>query len=221
MRKSAKIILNVLIVLLSAIVLTCIIIYASGNGYVFKAVQKTILKGYKTTNIDDYSDFDNNVIHAGTPQYWEFHPLYGQIQLTDTLRKELEEFETIGFAIIKEGRLLYEEYWDDYSDQSHTNSFSMAKSITTMLLGKAIEQKYIKSLNQPITDFLPEFKDDSLARLSVIGDLSAMTSGFNWVEEYYSPFSPTTEAYFGNNIEKQLLKRNFDHAPGGHFKYSS
>jgi CubicO group peptidase (beta-lactamase class C family) len=221
MKKIIRNTFKVLIIFAIIIVSTVIIIYVSGNGYVFKAVQKTILKGYRTTNIDDYVDFDNNVISAGTPQYWALHPQYGQIRLTDTLRKELEDFETIGFAIVKDGQLLYEEYWDNYSSESYTNSFSMAKSITTMLLGKAIEQKYIKGLNQPVTDFLPEFKDDSLARLSVVGDLSAMTSGYNWTEEYYSPFSPMTEAYFGNNIEKQILKRNFNHVPGGHFKYSS
>jgi CubicO group peptidase (beta-lactamase class C family) len=50
---------------------------------------------------------------------------------------------------------LYEEYWDNYSDSSLTNSFSMAKSLTTILLGKAIEQGYIKDLDQRITDFIP------------------------------------------------------------------
>jgi len=221
MKKSKKIILGLFISILSAILLTVIIIYATGNGYVFKAIQKTILKGYSTTHIDDYPDFENNIIHAGTPQYWELHPQYNQIQLTDTLRKELEDFNSIGFAVIKDGKLLYEEYWDDYSDESLTNSFSMAKSITTMLLGKAIEQGYIKGLNQPITDFIPEFLSDSLGKLVTVGDLSAMTSGFDWTEEYYSPISPTTEAYFGNNIEKQMLKRSFSEKSGEHFKYSS
>lgn len=221
MKKLVRNIRNVSIVLLSVIGLTVIAFYVSGNGYVLKAVRKTILKGYNTTHIDDYPDFDNRVIAAGTPQYWEHHPQYGQVQLTDTLRKELEDFETAGFAIIKDGLLFYEEYWDNYSPESLTNSFSMAKSVTTMLLGKAIEQGYIKGLNQPVTYFLPEFRNDSLARICTVGNLSSMTSGFNWVEEYYSPFSPTTEAYFGNNIEKQMLKRRFDQAPGEHFKYSS
>jgi CubicO group peptidase (beta-lactamase class C family) len=221
MKKFVRIVSRILIILVSIIVFAVIIIYATGNGYVLKAFQKTILKGYGTANIDDYPDFENHVVQAGTPQFWEFHPQYGHIQLTGTLRKELEDFQTIGFAIIKEGKLLYEEYWDNYSDESHTNSFSMAKSITTMLLGKAVEQEYIRSLEQPVTDFIPEFLNDSLGRLTTVGDLSAMTSGFDWREEYYLPFNATTEAYFGDNIEKQLLKRGFNHAPGGHFKYCS
>ncbi|MCL1937657.1 MAG: beta-lactamase family protein [Candidatus Azobacteroides sp.] len=221
MKQLGKISLIVLLALLSVIFLAIIGAYATGNGYVVKAFQKTLLKGYSTTHIDDSSDFKNEVIHAGTSQPWDIHPQYGRIQLTDTLRKELEDFGSIGFAVVYEGKLLYEEYWNHYSNESRTNSFSMAKSITTMLLGKAIEQGYVRSLDQAVTDFIPEFSNDSLAKLATIGDLSAMTSGFDWKEEYYSPFNMTTEAYFGDHIEQQMLKRHFAHRPGGHFKYSS
>jgi CubicO group peptidase (beta-lactamase class C family) len=48
-----------------------------------------------------------------------------------------------------------------------------------------------------------------------------MRSGFDWTEDYYTPINMTTEAYYGNDIEKQLLKRSFNHLPGRHFKYSS
>jgi CubicO group peptidase (beta-lactamase class C family) len=217
MKRTGKILLSMVVI----IALLVAGLYISGTGYVIKAFRTTILKGYSTAYIDDYPDFDNNIIYAGTAQLWELHEKYNQIQLTDTLRKELEDFKSIGFAIIKDGKLLYEEYWDNYSDESLTNSFSMAKSITTLLLGKAIEQGYIQSLQQPIVDFIPEFKNDSLGRLTTIGDLSAMRSGFEWEEEYYIPINMTTEAYFGNDIEKQLLKRKFSHQPGQHFKYSS
>ncbi|MDL2256663.1 beta-lactamase family protein [Bacteroidales bacterium OttesenSCG-928-I14] len=221
MRKRGKVISRTLLVLLGIILLAVACIYITGHGYVFRAVQKTFLKGYKTTNIDDYPDFDNNIIEAGEPQYWDYHPEYGKIELTDTLRKELEDFHSIGFAIVKDGKMLYEEYWDDYSDESHTNSFSMAKTITIMLLGKAIEEGYIKGMDQKIIDFIPEFKDDPYAQLCTIAHLSSMTSGFDWKENYYSPFSITTEAYFGKDIQKQILKRKFAEKPGGLFKYSS
>ena len=221
MKRTGKILKNILWGILLIIVLAIIGIYVSGNGYIFKAIQKTILKGHSTAYIDDYVDFDNNVIKAGIPQPWKLDEKFNQMQLTDTLRKELEDFESIGFGIFKDGKLLYEEYWEEYSDTSLTNSFSMAKSITTMLLGKAIEQGYIKSLNQKITDFLPEFLNDSLGCLATVGDLSAMRSGYDWTEDYYSPFNMTTEAYYGDNIEKQLLARHFIEHQGGHFLYLS
>ena len=221
MKQTGKILKRILWGIIFIIALAIVGIYVSGNGYIFNALKNTYLKGYNTAYIDDYTGFDNAVIKAGDPQPWKLHEKYNQIKLTDTLRKELEDFQTIGFGIFKDGKLFYEEYWEDHSDSSLTNSFSMAKSITTMLLGKAIEQCYIKGLDQKITDFIPEFLGDSLGRLATVGDLSSMRSGYDWDEEYYSPFNVTTEAYYGNHIEKQLLKRHFVSRPGGHFKYLS
>ncbi|MDR3218791.1 MAG: beta-lactamase family protein [Dysgonamonadaceae bacterium] len=221
MKKTVRILGKTLLGLSIIILLCTAAAYISGNGYIISALSKTYLKGHLTAGIDDHVDFDNNIIYAGKPQAWELHEKYNQIRLTDTLRKELEDFQTIGFAIIKDGKLLYEEYWENYSAETQTNSFSMAKSITTLLLGKAIKQRYIKNLDQPLTDFIPEFLKDSLGCLATVGDLSAMRSGLDWVENYYTPLNPTTEAYYGDSIEKQMLKLKFKEHPGGHYKYLS
>ena len=221
MKRTGKIFRNILVGFILIIALAIVGIYISGNGYVVTAFKKTYLKGHKTAHIDDHGDFKNAVIRAGIPQPWPLHEKYNRLKLTDSLRKELEDFQTIGFGIFKDGQLLYEEYWNEHSDSSLTNSFSMAKSITTMLLGKAIEQGYINGIDQKITDFLPEFLKDSLGCLATVGNLSAMRSGFDWTEDYYLPFNMTTEAYYGDNIEKQILKRHFIGRPGGHFKYLS
>ena len=90
-----------------------------------------------------------------------------------------------------------------------------------MMLGKAIEQGYIKSLDQKITDFIPEFKDDKFGAECTVGDLSAMTSGYDWDEDYYFPLNPTAKAYYGDDIVKQMLDRKFVAQPGGHFIYQS
>ena len=221
MKRTGKIFIRILWGIVLAIALVIAGIYMSGHGYIFSALQKTYMKGHTTAHIDDYVDFDNAVIRAGIPQPWVLHEKYNQLQLTDTLRRGLENYQTAGFAFVKNGELLHEEYWNNYSDSSLTNTFSMAKSITTMLLGKAIEQGFIEDLNQRITDFIPEFLHDSLGCLVRVGDLSSMRSGFDWTEDYYSPFNVTTEAYYGNHIEKQLLKRHFISPPGGHFLYLS
>lgn len=221
MSKTRKIILRTFQVIL-AILLLCIgLLYITDNEYILRGAQLTYLKGHKTANIDDYVDFDNNIILASQPQVWPKHELYNKIPLSDTLRVELEKFKSVGFMVAKDGKILWEHYWDGYSEESHTNSFSMAKSLVTMLLSKAIEQGYIKSLDQKITDFLPEFKDDPFGKNCTVGDLSAMTSGFDWSENYYLPLNPTAKAYYGNAIEKQMLERKFVSEPGKHFDYKS
>ncbi len=221
MSKFRKILLRTLQVVGVFILIIIGLLYLTGNQYIIRGVQLTYLKGHNTANIDDYKDFDNNIILSKTPQPWFQDEMYNEIPLTDTLQNELERFKSIGFFVVKDGRALWEYYWDGYSSESNTNSFSMAKSVITMLLGKAIEQGYIKSLDQPITDFLPEFKDDEFAKKCTVGDLSALTSGYDWSEDYYLPLNPTAKAYYGSNIEKQMLKRNFIEEPGGHFNYLS
>lgn len=221
MSRFRKILLRTIQVILGFILLLVAVLYITDNDYIIRGVQLTYLKGHKTANIDDYKDFDNNLILADKPQPWRQHELYNKIPLTDTLRNELERFKSIGFFVAKDGKALWEYYWDGYSGESHTNSFSMSKSVITMLVGKAIEQGYIKSLDQPVTDFLPEFKDDEFGKLCTIGDLSAMTSGYDWSEDYYFPLNPTAKAYYGDKIEKQMLKRKFIRQPGGKFNYIS
>src|SRR5690606_2408655 len=221
MTKFRKILTRTLQIILGLIILIIGLLYLTGNQHVIKGVQLVYLQGKKTANIDDYKDFEYNTILSNKPQPWFEHELYNKIPLTDTLTSELERFKSVGFFVAKDGEALWEYYWGDYSAESHTNSFSMAKSVVTMLLGKAIEQGYVKSLNQPITDFLPEFKDDEFGRLCTVGDLSAMTSGFDWVEDYYHPFDDTAKAYYGNNIEKQMLGKSFKTEPGQKFDYTS
>ncbi len=217
MRKLWKIIKWILII----IALLLIILYVTGNSYIIRGLQLTYLKGEKTANIDDYKDFDNNVILAGNPQIWPKHSAYNQIKLDPKFEKELSDFKTAGFIVIKDGQLLNEHYFNGYNEKSLTNSFSMAKSIQTLLVGKAIEDGYIKGLDQKITDFLPEFKDDPFGSKCTIGDLSAMTSGYDWEEDYYFPLNPTAKAYYGDDVEKQILDRKFTSEPGQHFKYLS
>src|SRR5690554_3539696 len=97
------------------------LLYLTGNQYVIRGVQLTYLKGQKTANIDDYIDFDNNIILSYKPQAWEKHELFNKIPLTDTLTQELKDYKSIGFFVVKDGKALWEYYWDDYSDESLTN----------------------------------------------------------------------------------------------------
>lgn len=198
-----------------------VIIYATENQYIFRGVKLTYLKGHKTANIDDRQDFDTRIIENGTIQEWKESKWYNSTPLTDTLLAELEAYQSAGFLIIKDGEILNENYFNGYSDTSLTNSFSVSKTMVTLLLGKAIEEGYISGLDQSIVDFLPEYEDDSLARLCTVGDLSAMTAGYDWSENYYLPLNPTAKAYYGRDITEQMLSRKFIHNSGEEFNYLS
>ena len=72
------------------IIIICVLIlilYATGNDYIFRGVKLTYLKGEKTANIDDYKDFDNNIIMAGAPRVWQQHLDYNQLPLSPKFEK--------------------------------------------------------------------------------------------------------------------------------------
>lgn len=216
--KNLKKMLLYLIVFLFAIT---VILNLTGNKYFFRAIGLTYLQGNTTSNISDAKDFDINTIKTSNPQNWELHPNYNKAKLSNEFVKELEKYRTAAFLVVKDGKILQEHYWEPYSEKSLTNSFSMAKSLVTLLAQKAIEEGYIKSWKQPITDYLPEYKNDLNAQKCTIADLSKMTSGFDWKEDYYFPINPTSKAYYGKNMDEVILNRKFIQTPNTEWKYLS
>ena len=196
------------------------ILYITDTDYLLKAVRTIYAKGYTTAFLEDYKEFDNVKIENDVPQPWPKHKDYNSVTETERLQKYNEAYGAIAYVIIKNDSIWFENYYDGFDENSKTNSFSMAKSYVSGLMGKAIEEGYIKSLDQPVSDFFPEFSEGLAAKLTV-GDLSSMSSGTNWVEKYYSPLSITTRAYFDDDLKKIILGLKVIKEPGQAYKYSS
>ncbi|MDG1673385.1 MAG: serine hydrolase [Flavobacteriaceae bacterium] len=196
------------------------ILYITDTDYLLKAVRTIYAKGYTTAYLEDYKEFDNVKIENDVPQPWPKHKDYNSVTDTERLQKYNEAYGAIAYVIIKNDSIWFENYYDGFDENSKTNSFSMAKSYVSGLMGKAIEEGYIKSLDQPVSDFFPEFSEGLAAKLTV-GDLSSMASGTNWVEKYYSPLSITTRAYFDDDLKKIILGLKVIKEPGQAYKYSS
>jgi len=209
-----------LITLFVLLGLTVIILYITDTDYLIKAVRTIYLKGYTTAYLEDYKQFDNAVVNDGTPQPWPNHEEYNSVTETEELQKINKELGTIAYVIIKNDSIWFENYYDGFGEDSKSNSFSMAKSYVSGLMQKAIEDGHIKSLDQPVGDFFPEFKEGKAAKMTV-GDLSSMSSGTNWDEAYYSPLSITTRSYFDDDLEKVILGLKVVDEPGEKYKYAS
>lgn len=215
--KFIKKLLKWIVVLL---VLTIAVLYITDTDYLLKAVRTIYLKGHSTAYLEDYKEFDNEVIANGTPQPWPNHADYNVVKETETLQKINGDLGTIAYVIIKNDSIWFENYYDDFGKDSKSNSFSMAKSYVSGLMQKAIEEGHIKGLDQPVSDYFSEFSEGRAAKMTV-GDLSSMSSGTDWVEAYYSPLSITTRAYFDDHLDKVILGLNMEDEPGQKFKYSS
>ncbi len=200
------------------IVLIIALLYITDYDYILKGVRVVYLKGHTTAYIYDHPSFENMDIEVGSkPQPWPIHGNFNSIEETTNLKEIHAELGTIAFLVIKNDSIWHEKYAEDYNEQSKTNSFSMAKSITSALLGKAIQDGYIKSLNQPIGDFFPKYKSDK----TTVGDLSSMASGLDWDESYISPFSVTARAYYDDHLAETILNQKVVEEPGQYFKYLS
>ena len=81
---------------------------------------------------------------ADKPQPWPVSTSYNKAINPDTLNDLLTELKTVAVLVIKNDSLLFEKYWDSYSDSSYSNSFSVAKSITSLLIGVGEKRREIK-----------------------------------------------------------------------------
>ncbi|WP_136482558.1 serine hydrolase domain-containing protein [Cognatitamlana onchidii] len=200
--------------------LVILALYITDTDYLLKAVRTIYLNGYTTAFLEDYKYFDNQMVNNAEPQPWPIHKDYNIVKETATLDSINNSNGTIAYVIIKNDSIWFENYYDGFNENSKSNSFSIAKSYVSGLMFKAIEQGYIKGLDQPVSDFLPTFNEGLAAKMTV-GHLSSMASGTSWDEQYYSPFSIVTRAYFDDDLEKVMLGLDVVTEPGKSFKYSS
>ena len=205
---------------LAPIAVVIILLYVFNYDYLLTALRTIYFKGHTTAYLEDYKVFDNDTVAAGTPDPWPKHSRYNSVEETDELSAWNEKLGTIAYAIIKNDSIWFEQYYDGFDNTSRSNSFSMAKSMVSAMLGKAIMNGDIKSLDQPVSDFFPEFNKGNASKVTV-GDLSSMASGLNWDEAYYSPFSITTKAYFYDDLKEMMLELGVDGTPGTAYKYLS
>ncbi len=174
---------------------------------------------HQLPGIYDYLIFHNRTIDNDSPQAWPKSKKYNFYYPPESLQDSIELMETSAFLIIQNDSLLYEYYQENLSGTELSNSFSMAKSIVSLLIGCAIEDGYI-NLNQTIEELLPDFTQLHGHGLT-LKHLLNMSSGSNWNESYNSAFSVTTKAYYGNDLKKMMKKVKITQTPGKTFSYSS
>lgn len=195
--------------------------YFLGYDYLFSGISKTYFKGKSSAYIDDGNLFPSNPIATEAPELWEEDFDYNKKELPKHLVDNLKESKTAAFVVIRNGKILHEQYWAGYNQLSQTNSFSMAKAVTVMLLGKALEEGIIGSIDEKISEFYPELKEKVFGNTVTLKNLAQMEAGLDWDENYNNPFLPNAKAYYGKNLVKAVFTRNFKEEPGTKFEYQS
>lgn len=181
------------------------VLYISGNQFLIKGLWAAYLHGNTSATISDAQFFDTRIVEAGEPVPWKVSEYAKEWEISWELRRSLEETESVAFLMAQDGEIVFEEYWDGYSESSRSNSFSMAKSITTMLVQCAIQDRIIESWDVPVKDFLPELKGEFADELT-LRHLCTMTAALDFNEHYTNPFDITAKMYYGPDVEKLLLE---------------
>ncbi len=195
--------------------------YATGNGHLPRGVWFTYLRGRTSPEIDDRDFFSSATIPADAPQPWPQGERYGKLALTPDEEAGLAKNHTVGFVLIQNDSLIHEQYWNGWRADSVSNSFSVAKSYVSVLTGIAMKEGRIKSVFQPVGDFLPEFDQDSCHRKIQIYHLLTMSTGLDWGESGADPFSDNAKGYYGTNVRELSLNQPCREIPGKEFDYIS
>ena len=181
--------------------------------YLFKAIK------YKDFALKDINKFETDTLKASSHPF-QFYPA-GESPFKTYLDTNLAQSQTYSFLVIRNDSILYENYWEGLNQQSLLPAFSVAKSFVSTLIGMALKDGFIKSLQEPITQYIPELlKRDKRFGKITIQQVMDMRSGIKSSEDYYNPNSDVLKMGFGSNLWSLIKRIKIEKDPGS-FEYKS
>lgn len=169
------------------------------------------------SNIKDYEIFPSKLISKGDTVYQYTYDLNTELAHLDIpyqnskgnhVEKNLSDFVSLtgstSFLVVKNDKIVYEQYANGYTKDSINTSFSAAKSIDSLLIGKAIEDGFIENENQSIADYIKEFKNTDMQKIT-IKDLLTMRSKISYEESGFLWFRDDAYTYWMPDLRTLAL----------------
>jgi CubicO group peptidase (beta-lactamase class C family) len=178
---------------------------------------------FRKFKLTDHTKLDSKKVEASSSSYQYINALQNNYGAASSwLDENLKNSETASFLVIKNDSVVYEKYFDGFNRQSLFPSFSVAKSFVSTLVGIAYEEGKIKSLQEPITNYLPELqKTDNRFGDITIQHLLDMRSGIKWSEGGYGLKDDAIKLGFRPNMWKHIKKIKINTAPKDDSEYKS
>ncbi|MBV7260058.1 serine hydrolase domain-containing protein [Erythrobacter crassostreae] len=151
-------------------------------------------------------------------------PLSADIQAE--IKTLIEETNTAGVMVLQGGKVRFEGYGLGLEAQDRWTSFSVAKSFTSTLLGAAVKDGSIESMDDQVTRYIPELTGSAYDDVTV-EQIATMTSGVAWNEDYTDPESDVSQLnkyvveYGPDAIVEQMKRLDREAEPGEKFKYKT
>ncbi len=188
---------------------------------------------WRESSVDTYRElFPTRTVKAPTaPFHFDEEPqeaesvagLFESIMEVPDFDDFMTEIGTEAFIVIKDDTILYEQYFNGANRDTLMTSFSVAKSFTTALIGAAIEAGYINSLDDSITDYLPELLErDERFKEITIRHLVLMASGLEYQELRPGVFNSddVITTYYPDQREAAISFTKIVDPPGEYFRYN-
>ncbi|QPH37916.1 serine hydrolase domain-containing protein [Pedobacter endophyticus] len=191
---------------------------------------------FRTPNANTYKAFPQAVVHKSDTAYHFINVKSKRNDLDTLLVKDadgqlipfkayFEKGKLNAFLVIRNDSILYERYKSGYSDSTLTTIFSGAKSMVSILLGQALNDGYIKSLDDKVTAYIPELKNKEGFRNITLRHLLEMKSGLEFKDALGGVikafFSDEAKYYYTHDMKSELLKTKLVNKPGTVWKYKS
>lgn len=131
----------------------------------------------------------------------------------------------LAFLVVRNDTLIYEKYGSNYQRSTVSNTFSIGKSMISLLTGKAIELGFIDSPKQYITDFIPQFRSNTDVQNLSVANLLNMKSGLKFKRAggglISDLFCDEARFFYTSTLKKDLLHVTSDTLSGQRWKYSN
>ena len=173
-------------ILVTIILMVNLFIVLSGRYYLYSGIAKTYLIGEIGPGIYDLDAFPVNPIPKSTVPSEIISSGSKKSKLSGADNDYLKSIETRALLVFENDTLIHEQYWGDHTIDAVSNSFSASKTVISLLIGIAIEEGKIKSVDDLVCNYIPEFKTNGREALT-IRHLLLMSAGFDWEESGKNP----------------------------------
>ena len=187
---------------------------------------------WRQSDIDDYTRFPSRAVHAPASTFLfdkgSSPPPLDRITIGSGKEEKTVHLDdlaassgTTALIVIRDDTILYEKYFNGYDRSSINTSFSTAKSVTSLLVGIAIDEGLIESVDDPVTRYIPELraKDPRYDRIT-IRHLLDMKSGIAF-RDHDLPWGDKPRAYYHPELRSVVMDREIVSDPGTEFVYNT
>lgn len=214
---------------LTAVVLAAVAVLAAAALALDPTLRRIVY--YNLSDVDDYRIFSNRALHP-SPEPFRFREAGpgstgfvcppAAVPGSQALEDFLTNTQTLAFLALYEDRLVYERYFAGHGPGDLSMVFSVTKALMSALVGASLEDGYLGSLDQPVTDYVPELESRGFDAVR-LSDLLQMTSGMPYTERGLvdNPFGKQARLAYTERLEAELLNSRLTAPPGTRFVYKS